>query len=895
MENMQTPFWTGNEADLTSDLATRRSGPIFHEFLKNWEDTLKNSHEVIFEQNIGTISYYFLERLKTKQKIKKTSQIDDKSQLKLLKILQNIINRNGTETKILRRLSLTAIHELGKKPNQPSTRLHIRYFKEIDDAYNDPKFVKSVETQLLESLDSSESTNECVKYLIRSLLRRYSIKYLEKEVPKIFARSFFELHNCAIRDKVTSSNKLQPEQLTLLNCLYKKTIKKLYIYSSSQKRKEYLRHLHLNSIEWNDRDLFLIISNAKRTMRNENLTDKIERLGDSPSESDIYTVLNQQPLHNIFYTIITETCFRFIFNIVSEPHDRQHYDFIHDISELEFCHEFSRLIKSVIYQNNNPPSLENFNHNISSSSYQIFLEAYSRIMQTKVSETKLKTLTDNLIRQVSIFFAAELKNNDVDVLNKFKLNRIITEHARNTCYDIFEVMLAEMQNTPQEYVILQIKQSFINDLLDHFFNKVNRLPFTCDLTKSQMCRFITTVCQKFQKPSEKIRVCCLLGGLDCDQKCFQIGNVTFYDARIWDFGEDTVFDQTMGASMSIAENLRTKYGDPYDTVAANSAKRNSARAMVDVVAYDYESAINQAEIAVQNAANSLVYASTAFVARGFKPQIPADYVLIFNDGESAKKIMGPRTQDHDFLIMNDKYLEISNFYNDLVLEPPTKLNNSLIRALEWYNRGHWSEIAHQKFVLLWIALEQLIGGSLHVRKVSTNNLLKSIARLIVTWRDKNYNLYLLQLLDAMMNSIHDDPKSQALLDTNPKLKGWRQNYGIVLENLDDVALLENSDVSNYARSISKHLTPEYFKHIEYMIKTIRKKTLFKIALLNSKRNSLFHKGIFYSGELTVMSSELEKILVDAIELLIQFRDKRELSKIIDENNRPFYVRDRLVF
>lgn len=852
-------------------------------FVKYWEDAIKGSHEVIFEQNIGTISSYFLELSKIKE-IKEASKIESDYQVELLNILQNIIHNNEVETKILKRLVPSEICELGKKPTQPSTKLYIEYFKKINEAYSDPKFVESVKIQMLEALDSHKNTgviNECMKYLTRSLLlRRYSKEYLKEEIPKILAKSFFELHDRAIRDKVTSSSKLRLEQPILLNRLYKKAHEKSGAFSSDQKREEYLNRLHSNSTR-NDRDMFFIISNAKKMMRNEKIPHS-EWSDDSISASSIYTILNQQPLRNIFHTITVETCFKFIFNIVSEPLDKQRNDFGHDMMELEFCREFSNLVKSVIYPNNESPYVK-FNHDISSFSNQIFSETYSRIIQTKISETKLETLTTKLIRQISIFFATELRNGGVDILNKFELNRIITEHARNVCYDIFEDALATMQNTPQEPTISQIEQSFTNDLLDRFFDKMDRLPLTCDLTKSQMRRVVISLCNKLQEPTENFRVYCLLGNLDCNQKRFQIEHVTFYDARTWDFGENVTFDRTMGIS-----DLQTKYGDPYDAHDDNS-RRNSARAVVDVEAHDYQSAINKAEIKVQKSLNPLVYASTAFTEHGgFKPEIPARYMVILNDGESARVAT---RRDHHPLVIDDKHLEISKFYSKLILEPSTKLNDSLILAFEWYNRGHWSEITRQKFVLLWIALDQLIHGSLPVKKSESKNLLEYIPKLIATWRDNNYNFSLLQRFRAMMEIIQDEPELQAHLDSNPKFKGWRQNNGIVLENLNDVALLANSNVSNYANSISKELTPVYIKNVENIIKAIRKHILFKVDLLRLKRNSLIHEGVTRAEELDIMTKGLEKILTDVIYTLIQFRDKRELAKIIDEINRPFHVHD----
>ena len=441
----------------------------------------------------------------------------------MLNILQNTIQSNGVEVEILKRLVPSAIRDLGKMPNQPATKSYLKHFKKIDKAYDDPKFVESIKTQMLKTLDSNDNTgaiNECMKYLIRSLLRRYSKEYLKKEIPKVLAKSFFKLHDCAIRDKVTTSSKLQIEQPILLNRLYQKALEKSGAFSSDQKREEYLNRLHSNGTR-NKRDMFFIISNAKKMMRNEEIPHS-EWSDDGVSASNIYAVLSQQPLRNIFHTITVETCFKLIFNIVSEPLDKQRNDFGHDMSELEFCREFSNLAKSVIYPNNESPYVK-FNHNVSSFSNQIFSETYSRIIQTKLSETKLETLTTELIMHVSIFFATELRNGSVDILNKFELNRIITKYARNVCYNIFEDALATMQNTPQESIISQIEQSFTNDLLDHFFDKMDRLPLTWTLTKSQMRHLITSFCEELQKPRKKFRVCCLVGGLNCKQKHFQIG------------------------------------------------------------------------------------------------------------------------------------------------------------------------------------------------------------------------------------------------------------------------------------------------------------------------------------------------------------------------------------
>ena len=862
-------------------------------FIERWKDALNNPHEVIFEQNIGTISYYFLEQLKTK-KIKTASKINCKYQLKLLRILQNIINSNGTETKILRRIAPSEIRELGKKPNQPSTKLYIEYFRKIDEAYTDRKFVEAVKAQMLEALDPNEDAdtiNKCIRYLTRSLLRRYSIEYLKDKHAKTFNKSFFDLHSDAIHNKIASSNRLHHEELILLNYLYDKTHERLSTFLSDQKQEEYLKHLRQS---W-DRDLFFMIADAREMMRDKEITDKIKQQGDGASKADIYAVLNQPHLRSIFHTITEKACFSLIFNIVFELHYEQYNDFMRNLSKLEFCSEFSSLVKSVIYPNNDSPSYDNFNRNAASFAHQIFSKTYSEIMQPKISKARLQTLTTELLRQVSAFFANESINSDLDVLNKFKINKIITEHTHKTCHSVFEEALDKIQNTSKEAITSQIEQSFTSDLLDYFFDKMDHLPHTCNLTKSQMSCFIASFCQELQKPRKKFRVYCLLGNLDCAQKYFQIGDVTIYDARTWDFGENTTFDRTIGFGINISEDLRTKYGDPDDAHDGNLSMRNSARAVVDVMAYDYKSAINQAETIVQKSLNSLAYASTAFAKySGFKPEIPAKYMVILNDGESIK-VETKRRQDHSFLVIDDEYLEISKFHSNLILEPPTKLNNSLIRALEWYNRGHWSETSHQKFIQLWVALEQLIRGSLYVKDTKSNTLLKYIARLIVTWRDTNYTYSLLQRLRAMMEIIRDEPKLQAQLDSNPKLAGWRQNNGIILENLNDVALLVNSNVSNYADSISKELTPTYIEDVEYIIKIVRKHTLFKVDLLRLKRNSLVHRGITYSEELSVMSSELEKILINVIRALIQFRDKRELGKIIDEINRPFHIRDRFVF
>ena len=859
-------------------------------FANAWRDTLRKPHEAIFAINIGTISDYLLDHLKSHKEIQKISY-----QQELLKILQNTVNEDGVKTKILRRLIPSTIRALGSGlPAQSKSRSYLKHFKKVYKSYDDPRFVNSARTQMLEILNARESVyelNTCMRCLIRSLLRRYSVKYLEKLPPKFFARSFFELHRCTIHDKITSSGKLQNEQSTLLSHIFNKIYSEPNTFSLKQRQKEYLECLHLANPTW-ERDLLHIILKAKNTMRDKKIIDEVKQSGNNTSKLGIYKVLNQPHLQKNFLEITEAACFSLIISVIREPLDGHVDNFIREMSELEFCQEFSNLIKSVIYPHNTSPQYESFAYGASFSSYLVFSRLYSEVIHSKISRTKLKKLTARLLEQLSIFFFSELQNTDSDILNKFELNRIITKYARDVCYDIFEDVLVKIQSTTQKHIILQIKKSFIRDLLVHFFeqtdNYFSKIP---NLTKKQLCYLITSLCQELQKPPVKTRVNCLLGGLSCDQKHFQIGNVTFYDPRIWDFGEDITFDLSSGAAISISENLRTEYGEPYEIFDGHQRKRNSARAVVDVTAHDYESAINQAEIIVQNSVNSLVFASSAFAKRGFKSQIPVDYALLPNDGKAPMQVMGPRKLDHDFLTIDNEYLEISKFYDQFLQESSTKLNNSLLRALNWYNRGHWSEMAHEKFVFLWVALEQLILRQLP-RKAGVKELLKYVPKLIVTWHNVDDNRDLRSWFNEIMKNIEKKSELQKLLDSDSRFEGWRQNYGMVFKNLEAVILPANGDESKCADLILKELTPTRIANIKHGVRINRSLVKFKIALLASKRNSLIHEGLTHSAELDIMSKELEKILSRVIHYLIYFRSKNQLCKIIYENNMPFHVRDR---
>ena len=92
--------------------------------------------------------------------------------------------------------------------------------------------------------------------------------------------------------------------------------------------------------------------------------------------------------------------------------------------------------------------------------------------------------------------------------------------------------------------------------------------------------------------------------------------------------------------------------------------------------------------------------------------------------------------------------------------------------------------------------------------------------------------------------------------------------------------------------ILKELIPKNILRIKKTIKINRSFNKFKTALLISKRHSLIHKAVTYTGELDIMSTELEKMLVRVIDPLIRFRHKNKLNKIIFEHNRPFHVNDR---
>ncbi len=316
-----------------------------------------------------------------------------------------------------------------------------------------------------------------------------------------------------------------------------------------------------------------------------------------------------------------------------------------------------------------------------------------------------------------------------------------------------------------------------------------------------------------------------------------------------------------------------------------------SRAMVEVVAQDINSAIQQADVIVQQSLDSLVFASSAFTKRGLKSQIPVDHVISKNSNQFSTRQMGPRKSDPEFLKIDDDYLKISKFHDTFLQESSTGLNNLLLRALSWYNRGHWSEIANEKFVLLWIAMEHLILGQLSGKGTSAD-LLKYVPKLTITWR-KGYDNYGLSVwFSGITKNIGKKTRLRTLLDTDSRFKGWAQNYYIIFDHLNVIRPFTRGEARKCVDLILNELTPKNIQGIKQKITINRSLNKFKIALLKSKRNSLIHEAAEYSGELDIMSNELEKILVKIIDPLIRFRHKKKLTKIIFEHNRPFQIRDR---
>lgn len=852
-------------------------------FSSKWEKSVKKPEDIFFSITMGTISEYFIEAIQNKKQIQSNSYQRD-----LLKMLQDRVN-NSIESNILKKVSPKTIQNLSVTlPSQPRVKDFKKEIKSVNSAYKKFSFIRAAKNELFSIIDQNRSDLEydvCMNYLHRGLLFNYSAKFLEKAPEILFPKIFFSKYHNQMEKEIFKNNSMKKHMSKIIE-KYKKQFSKRNSSKKTKKlRKELMERISLHDPQW-EKELFYIIHSFKTSIiSNKKIYDTIKKK--TITQAQIFNILkNNSFFEELIEKIILKIILCIAFQLIGYKQR-----FFTQISKFKFCTLGTQTLKKIIDPHNTLSQYETFDYTIAESSFFPFLETMANLFLSKYPKREINKLKKVFCEKLSKLIIDEKNKKDISIdyfLQRFSFNIFIKSFCKESSYQIYEDFNKMSSSIMAKNNFQTIFRNFFqNSFFRHLESSrsIRKIPY---LTKTNFKFMLNSFFNELEYNKRKIRVGLLIGGIDLKGKCLKLGNVTLYDPRIWDFGEDTQFDSSFGPNIGNPHGLRTTYDEPYEIIGQMSRKRNSARAVIEVFVHDYYSAIREAEVELRRSLDTLVYASTARNNRGFKPQIPVDYVFLDLEKLFSSRTVGPRRQDYEMISIDSDYEKILSFYNILLNEQFNSENQKIERAFDWYHRGHWSDLSHQKFISQWIALEQLLTKN---NKNKGDILLKFIPKFVTTWTHDFSTYGLRQWFTGITKELEKNGKVKKFMNSNSNFEGWESNHAIIFEKLNILYPQLKGEAKKCADLIQNELTPLKIREIKKMVKNKRSHVKFKIALLYAKRNALVHEAATYSTELEIMTNELEKILVSVLSPIISHRKKKTIEKIIFEHNRPFHVRD----
>jgi len=326
----------------------------------------------------------------------------------------------------------------------------------------------------------------------------------------------------------------------------------------------------------------------------------------------------------------------------------------------------------------------------------------------------------------------------------------------------------------------------------------------------------------------------------------RIAEITFYDPRLWDYGEKVSFS------------------------GEDSDRRTSAK--VNVRASTFLDAKRMAASQLRDVLNCMALSlSINKMWGGFKPIIDSD---IF----AHRKTSGGWSLDRP-LIRNERPITQSfvNFERfgpmfDFLIKASrsataTMLQEKLLKALHWYSKARWEQEPAQSLLFYWIALEHLFDEG------NDERLLDLIASLHVNWRTVlSHGWYFLSRhQDEVMKKLAGDDATVQLLMRHDNLKNWKTDYRVLLNYQNVTTLLdlipsEKQALKDYVSGYAEYLhgfvsgKPLILRDMDQL----RDRFRFRLLIIKQIRNEIVHRAISDENNVDLYTDELEEIFEKAI-------------------------------
>lgn len=361
-------------------------------------------------------------------------------------------------------------------------------------------------------------------------------------------------------------------------------------------------------------------------------------------------------------------------------------------------------------------------------------------------------------------------------------------------------------------------------------------------------------------------VCFKLKKLQCKDRIWKLGNVTYYDPFAYHLVLEGWFNP-----------LKVDEKDPYGFALTTVEARTSWEAM------HYAKRLIRQNVELLLASHSLHEFIIPMI------DIPTHYVAY-----KEKNILeargswqrGPEAVSEHADVTKHKLVERADELNKLTTFLPPYRGNVLAEKLgkliHWYQNGRMQQTFVDQFLYYWIALEQVEKDW------------RKIAAIAETWHGTETAWLLENEIRDVYNFIQKNPSVSKKMEKENEFVDWKKTK-ILVKNSFLKYLSKICDDQKTRESIQQILThlsnPPSRKKIAIFVQWKQKNVYFTMSLLFAKRNEIVHTAFIESADMVyyteTLKSYVEKFLTKIHNSLVDNPRINSIEQIINNYNEPF--------
>lgn len=405
-----------------------------------------------------------------------------------------------------------------------------------------------------------------------------------------------------------------------------------------------------------------------------------------------------------------------------------------------------------------------------------------------------------------------------------------------------------------------------------------------DLTVSCLHQLIDALSQEINRSPGERFVFYKVQGLDCAGTKWQLGNVLFYDPRVYDFGANRTFYPE-------AQSLESLAG-----------------VRVDVKGESQLAARAKAHAWVEEALDVLSFAlSVGRDLGGINPRILPQVFEItkaspgYWTGEASTPASAMPTAART---IKQKDRHILELYDSLLLHsatgapPLSEIEKVFLKSVRWYRMGRWQDDPVESFLFHWIALESIfVKGERAVERL----LLENVPKLETTALGLlgKYWLWWAEEWEAVIQGIRGCPALLVSVEKDSSLDGWDHYYHVLLDagnviRLEQYAKAEASMSTKVVRDWVSKVKDLDSSVIKVEVERRRAANRYRLHVMYVRRNMVVHEAHSFRdvSDMAIYAEELKGLLEKVLRFIaIEARNPRSqcqtLEDLIELASRPW--------